>query len=93
MKFNRYSENDTSQPESTISHCLLAIFKGGDGLGLILFFWALMGSMLSCLTLIGIGLSYWSWWVVFLGLIAGRCYCYLGTIGKELLDKMLASDD
>ncbi len=93
MMFNRYSGDKSSQPESTLSHFLLAIFKGGDGFGQILYFWALIGSLISCLILIAIGFSYWSWWALLLGLIAGRCYFYLGKIGKELLDAMLASDD
>ncbi len=93
MIFNRYSRDKTSQPESTIDGLLLSIFKAGDGFGQILYFWALMGSLISCLTLVAAGFAYWSWWAVFAGLLAGRCYLYLGEIGKELLDTMLASDD
>lgn len=71
---------------------LLALFKGGDGLGMILYFWALMGSLIGGVTLVAGGVVFWIWWALLAGLIALRIYAYLGHIGHELLDRITPHD-
>ena len=71
---------------------LMSLFHGGNGFGLILFFWAFVGSLIGAVTLVAAGIAYWSWWTLFLGLLALRCYAYLGGIGRELLDKLTPYD-
>ena len=72
---------------------LLKVFKGGDGFGLILFYWALMISMLGSLTLIAIGFSQSSWQAVVAGVFALWCYAYLGRIGKDIVDAVMDGAD
>jgi len=67
---------------------LLALFRGLDGFGLILYYWALLGSLIGAIALVAIGFSTWSWWCVLLGLLAIRCYAYVGRIGQSLLDRI-----
>lgn len=71
---------------------LLALFKGLDGFGLILYYWALLGSLIGAIALVAIGFSTWSWWCVLLGLLAIRCYAYVGRIGQSLLDRITPYD-
>lgn len=76
----------------SVEERLLTLFRGCDGFGLIIYFWALIGSFMAALVLIAAGFSLWSWWLLFLGLLAVRCYAYLGRIGKELLDRIAPYD-
>lgn len=71
---------------------LLSVFNGGDGFGMILYFWALASSLIGAVALVAIGAAFWSWWAMFLGLLALRCYAYLGRIGRDLLDRMMPYD-
>lgn len=71
---------------------LLALFKGLDGFGLILYYWALLGSLIGAIVLVAIAFSTWSWWCVLLGLLAIRCYAYVGRIGQSLLDQITPYD-
>lgn len=76
----------------TVEERLHALFSGYDGFGMIIYFWALMGSFIAALTLIAAGFAFWNWWMLFLGLLAVRSYAYLGKIGQDLLDKMSPYD-
>ncbi|WP_428604073.1 hypothetical protein [Sedimenticola sp.] len=83
----------TSQRDnSTLEQRLQALFSGYDGFGMIIYFWALIGSFIAALGLIAAGVVFWNWWVLFLGLIAVRCYAYLGRIGQELIDRISPYD-
>lgn len=71
---------------------LLELFKGLDGFGLILYYWALLGSLIGAIALVAIGFSTWNWWCVLLGLLAIRCYAFVGHVGQELLDQITPYD-
>lgn len=90
--FRKSTQSAPPRVSRTIEERLQSLFGGGDGFGLILYFWALMGSLISAVTLVAIGVAFGSWWAVFLGLIALRCYAYVGRIGQEHLDKMMPYD-
>lgn len=68
------------------------LFSGYDGFGIIIYFWALIGSFIAAMALIVAGFAFWSWWVLLLGLLALRSYAYLGNIGQDLLDKIAPHD-
>jgi hypothetical protein len=82
----------TPHPAHTVEERLLALFRGYDGFGMILYFWALIGSFIAALALIAAGFALWNWWILFLGLLAVRSYAYLGRIGRELLDRISPYD-
>lgn len=82
----------TPHTSRTVEERLLSLFSGHDGFGMILYFWALVGSFIAALGLIAAGFAFWSWWCVFLGLLAVRSYAYLGRIGKQLLDRITPYD-
>jgi hypothetical protein len=66
---------------------LLRVFKGGDGFGLILFYWALMISLVGSLSLIVIGFVQSSLLALVAGFLALGCYIYLGRIGNDIFGK------
>lgn len=76
----------------SIEERLHALFSGHDGFGLIIYFWALTGSLIAAISLIAAGFAFWNWWVLFLGLLAVRSYAYLGKIGQDLLDRISPHD-
>lgn len=80
------------QSPRTFEVRLQSLFSGYDGFGMIFYFWALVGSFMAAVILIAAGFVFWSWWVLFLGLFAVRCYAYLGRIGQDLLDKISPYD-
>lgn len=88
----RITENITTLAAQTLEERLLVVFNGGDGFGKILFFWALMLSMLGLVVLLAIGFAFQSGIAVLGGLAAGRCYFYLGHIGKDILADVFLID-
>ncbi|WP_273439232.1 hypothetical protein [Sedimenticola selenatireducens] len=79
-------------PPRTAEARLQSLFSGYDGFGMIIYFWALIGSFIAAITLIAAGFAFWNWWVLFLGLLAVRSYAYLGRIGQDLMDKISPYD-
>lgn len=80
------------QYSPTVEERLQSLFNGLDGFGQILFFWALTVSLISAIILIAIGFAFLSGWAILFGLIAGRCYAYLGHIGFDILERILPYD-
>ncbi|AFI85485.1 hypothetical protein [Methylophaga nitratireducenticrescens] len=86
------TESNIRQPESVVDKYLLFVFKGGNGLGQILYLWALVGSLLSALILTVCSFIYSSWWLFLLVLLAVCSYVYLGRLGRELLGSIWPRD-
>lgn len=89
---SRFTQKLSSLALQSLEKRLLAIFNGGDGFGQILFFWSLMLSMLGLAVFILIGLAVQSGVALLCGLAAGRCYFYLGHIGKDILANIFPID-
>jgi hypothetical protein len=89
FRFTRKKSGRNIQP---LDERLLAVFKGGDGFGQILFFWALMLSILGLAVFTVIGFAFQNGAALLCGLAAGRCYFYLGNIGKDILADILPVD-
>lgn len=58
-----------------------------EGFGLILLFWALQFTSLGGIILLFAGLSLWSWWVFFAGLVSLRLFLYLRKCGQGQINR------
>ncbi len=77
---------------SPLEKWLISLYRGGDGFGLILFFWTFLGLFFASLVLLAAGWLTWNWWLFFTGLICLQLFFYIAHIGSEHLDKITPFD-
>lgn len=63
-----------------------------QGLGLILFFWFMLATLLGGLALLLLGIMQWSPWWFLLGLISLRLFAWSLDIGGTTLQRLFSGD-
>lgn len=62
------------------------------GLGLILFFWVMLFSLVGGVTMLLVGLTHWNPWWFLMGLLGLRLFAWSVQIGGGKLDRLLSGE-
>ncbi|MDH5786649.1 MAG: hypothetical protein OEZ16_13740 [Chromatiales bacterium] len=78
--------------EYSANHYLQRWLEAQSGLGLILFFWVMMGSLLGGFVMLTLGLMHWSPWWFLLGLMSLRLFIGCMQVGEETVERLFSGD-